>query len=160
MLFISILCLGQILTGKVVGVTDGDTVTLLVGTTQKKIRLAEIDAPEKSQPFGNQSKIALSQKVFGKTVKANVRATDRYGRSVAIITVDGRNINQEMVREGMAWRYVQYSSDPETASAEMQARASRTGIWSIPYSQPPWEYRSSKKKSTNFPKPTYSKKKK
>ena len=100
----------QIYDGKVVGVTDGDTITVLVGTEQKKIRLAEIDAPEKSQAFGNLSKMMLSEKVFGKEVRVTVSNKDRYNRYVGKVTCNGRNVNEEMVKEGYAWHYKQYES--------------------------------------------------
>jgi len=141
MLFlIANLIFSQIYDGKVVGVTDGDTITLLVGKEQKKIRLAEIDAPEKSQAFGNLSKMMLSEKVFGKDVRVTVTDKDRYGRYVAKVTVDGRDINKEMVKEGFAWHYKQYSHSPEMALAEFEARRNQSGLWQLP-ATPPWDFR-------------------
>ncbi len=141
----ALLIFGQIWDGRVVGVTDGDTITLLVGKEQKKIRLAEIDAPEKSQAFGNLAKMMLSQKIFGETVRVTVAEKDRYGRYVGKVSLDGRNINEEMVKEGYAWHYRQYSHNPEMALAEFEARKNQSGLWQLP-ATPPWDYRKQKTK--------------
>jgi micrococcal nuclease len=131
-----------VITGKVVSVHDGDTVTILVPTNQQvKIRLAEIDAPEKGQAFGNKSKLALSDKVAGKTVMIQVVDKDRYGRSVGNIHLGDRWINLEMVQEGWAWMYRQYSKSVVMESAEKQARTEGLGLWADKNPIPPWEYR-------------------
>jgi endonuclease YncB( thermonuclease family) len=143
----ALLIFGQIWDGKVVGVTDGDTITLLVGTEQKKIRLAEIDAPEKSQAFGNLSKMMLSEKVFGKEVRVTITNKDKYNRYVGKITCNGRNINEEMVKEGYAWNYKQYSHNPEMAFAEFEARKNQSGLWQLP-ATPPWDFRKQPKSSS------------
>jgi endonuclease YncB( thermonuclease family) len=143
----ALLIFGQILDGKVVGVTDGDTITILVGTEQKKIRLAEIDAPEKSQAFGNLSKMMLSEKVFGKEVRVTVTNKDRYNRYVGKVTYNGRNVNEEMVKEGYAWHYKQYSHNPEMALAEFEARRNQSGLWQLP-ATPPWDFRKQPKSSS------------
>jgi len=141
----------QRVTGKVVGITDGDTITLLVSTniTNKenreiKVRLAEIDAPEKHQAYGNKAKQALSDKIFGKEVTAIIFDVDRYGRSVAEIYLGvklERWINLEMVAEGWAWQYTQYSHFKEIAQAEQKAREQKVGLWADKNPIPPWEYR-------------------
>ena len=89
---------------RVIGISDGDTITVLRDRAQVRIRLHGIDAPETGQDFGSRAKQAASSLAFGKTVTIKVRDTDRYGRTVAdVILPDGRLLNHELVREGMAW---------------------------------------------------------
>jgi micrococcal nuclease len=91
--------------GKVVGVSDGDTITVLQNRTPIKVRLHGIDCPEIGQDFGSRAKAFASEIVFGQVVKVVPRETDRYGRTVAdVILVDGRILNHELVRAGLAWR--------------------------------------------------------
>ncbi|MEX2285817.1 MAG: thermonuclease family protein, partial [Planctomycetaceae bacterium] len=143
--------------GKVVGVTDGDTITVLDGSkTQHKIRLEGIDAPESGQPMGAKSKQALSDKVFGKTVSVKWREHDKYKRVLGHIYVDDRYINHAMVEEGWAWHYKKYSSDEDLAEAEIAARQKKIGLWSYEKSIPPWEWRAPKKVADD-PKPTTKK---
>jgi len=111
---------GQLLAGKVIGITDGDTIAVLVGREPIRVRLAEIDTPERGQPWANRTKQALSAKVFGQVVDLQIVDTDRYGRTVAKVFRDGRDINREMVREGHAWVYRKYLRDPLTSSAAQQ----------------------------------------
>lgn len=128
---------------KVVEIMDGDTVGALRTDTRAhvKIRLAEIDAPEKSQPFGNQSKKALSELVFGKIVRVEVRETDRYGRLVGRLYAGGIDVNAAQVRGGMAWVYTRYSKDAKFPPLEAEARAARRGLWADARSMAPWDYR-------------------
>jgi micrococcal nuclease len=135
------------LTGKVVGVTDGDTLTLLVEKTQYKIRLSGIDAPESRQPFGSRAKQSLSGKVFGKTVRVLSEGQDKYGRTLGTVEVDGRNVNVEMVKEGFAWHYKQYSKSKTLAAAEVEARKAKAGLWADPNPIPPWEWRHKEKEN-------------
>lgn len=133
---------GERLTGRVIGVSDGDTLTLLVNRRPVTIRLHGIDAPEHAQAFGTRSKQALSALAFGKTATAEVVDTDRYGRLVAVVTVAGRNLNREQVRAGMAWWYRQYAPDDRDLQAlEQEARKAKRGLWRDPAPIPPWEYR-------------------
>ena len=98
--------------GRVVGVSDGDTITILdAGKRQIKVRLAEIDAPEFRQPYGSRAKQELSRLVFGKTVTVKAQDTDRYGRTVGRVYADGSDVNAGMVRRGAAWVYRQYAKD-------------------------------------------------
>jgi len=131
------------LTGKVVGVTDGDTLTVLVDRQPIQVRLAEIDTPERGQPWANRAKQALSDKVFGQVVELQVVDTDRYGRTVAKVYRDGRDMNREMVREGHAWVYRKYLRDRSLLEDERQAREAEAGLWALPEAQrvPPWEWR-------------------
>jgi micrococcal nuclease len=126
---------------KVVGVTDGDTLTVLSGSKSIKVRLDGVDAPETRQPFGSASKKWLSDRVFGKTVKYKEVDRDRYGRSVGRIWVDGKRINYEIVRAGMAWWYRKYSADSILKQCEWEARTAKIGIWSEPNPVAPWDWR-------------------
>ncbi len=140
--------------GRVVGVTDGDTLTVLNGQMQPvRIRMAEIDAPEKSQPFGSSSKQLLSDLVYQKTVNVRPTGQDRYGRTLARVYVGDEDVNLQMVREGGAWAYRQYATDPETPKLEAEARAARRGLWSAPASQqtPPWQWRAAKRSRGQSP---------
>lgn len=132
--------------GKVVGITDGDTITVLtVGNKQVKVRLAEIDAPEKAQPFGQKSKQALSDMAFGKQVRIDQEDIDRYGRIVGRVYFNGFDINAELVRQGMVWVYRQYAKDLKLLDIEAEAKASRRGLWGDPDPIPPWEWRRGKR---------------
>ena len=127
---------------KVVGVSDGDTITVLHGTTPVKVRLNGIDCPEKRQPFGSRAKQLTSELAFGKTVTVRPVGKDRYGRTLADVTLpDGRVLNQELVAAGMAWHYTQYSKDKSLARLERQAREARVGLWSEARPVAPWDFR-------------------
>ena len=126
----------QSLTGRVVRIADGDTITVLdSANTQHRIRLEGIDAPESHQAFGAQSKQSLSQMVFDRDVSIVYQKTDQYGRLVGKITLDGKDINLEQVKLGMAWHYKEYQLEqiPEDrelyAKAENEARIARRGLW-------------------------------
>lgn len=129
--------------GKVVAIADGDTVTVLMNNAQYKLRLAEIDTPERAQPYGSKAKEVLSGLVFGKEIIAKVEDMDRYGRYVARIFVDGLDVNREMVRQGAAWVYRQYLKDKSLLAVEAEAKAASRGLWALPEAQniPPWEWR-------------------
>ena len=136
--------LGTEFTGKVVGVQDGDTLTVRQDAGAAiRIRLWGIDAPENRQAYSNASKRQLSSLTFGKRVRVLVRDTDRYGRTVAeIILPDDRNVNQEMVKAGYAWWYRKYApNDNVLEKLEADARAEKRGLWADPNAVPPWEYR-------------------
>ena len=140
-----VLQVGQVITGKVVGVKDADTIQILFRANNEPkvydIRLAEIDAPEKHQAYGNKSKQALSDKIYGKDVTINVVSIDRYQRTVAQVYIGDRWINKEMVAEGWAWQYPQYSTSQELTQVELQARSKRLGLWADKDPTPPWEWR-------------------
>lgn len=132
----------DVLEGRVVGVHDGDTLTLLTSERrQVKIRLAQIDAPESSQDFGQRSKQSLSDLAYGKAVRIEVETTDKYGRTVGKVLVDGLDANLEQVKRGMAWVYRKYAHDPGYFAAEAGARNAKTGLWSQSNPMPPWEFR-------------------
>jgi len=130
------------LTLKVVGVHDGDTITGLdESKTQFKIRLDAIDAPELGQPFGQASKKALSEKVFGKNITVIPKTKDKYGRTVGHILIDGRDVNLLMLEEGMARHYKKYDHNARLARAEEEARAAKKGLWADQDPVPPWDWR-------------------
>ena len=131
---------------RVVGVSDGDTITVLYGTTEATVRLNGIDCPEKRQPFGARAKQLTSQLAFGKTVTVRPFGKDRYGRTLGeVVPPDGRALNQELVAAGMAWHYTQYSKDETLARLERQAREVRVGLWSEARPVAPWEFRAMQK---------------
>jgi len=134
-------------TGKVVGVSDGDTVTVLVDRTPVKVRLYGIDCPEGGQDFGNRAKQFASNMVFGKTVTMEVHDTDRYGRTVANILIGDKSLNEELIKAGFAWVYNQYCKIPicrKWYQYEAQAQKQRNGLWRHPNPIPPWEFRRGK----------------
>ncbi|CAG1004641.1 Endonuclease YhcR [Methylophilaceae bacterium] len=141
------------LQGRVVGVSDGDTVTLLDDSnTQFKIRLMGIDAPEKKQAFGSRSKESLSALVFNKQVIVEYNKKDKYGRTVGKILVDGVDANLEQIKAGLAWHYKKYQKEQSLddrsiyAQAEEQARAERRGLWLDAEPTPPWDWRKQQKR--------------
>lgn len=129
----------------VVAVADGDTLTARCGTegafTQVKVRLAEIDAPEKSQAFGERSKQHLSAQCFAQLAFIRPQTKDRYGRTVARVECRGLDANAEQVRAGMAWAYTQYLTDPTIKQMETLARGAEAGLWAEKNPTPPWVYR-------------------
>lgn len=130
------------LTGRVVGIADGDSLTLLVdGHRQVKVRLAGIDAPEHDQPFGQRSRQSLSELAFGKTATVAVSKIDDYGRGIGTVMVGGVNVEAEQVRRGLAWVYRHYSDDTRLLALEAEAKAARRGLWADPNPMPPWEWR-------------------
>lgn len=129
-------------TGTVVGISDGDTLTVLnAEKRQVKIRMAEIDAPESKQAFGTQSKQSLSDICFKKSVVVDDHGGDRYKRTLGRIKCDGVDANAEQVRRGMAWAYKQYLTDQSIAALEEEAKSNKTGLWTDENPTPPWEFR-------------------
>lgn len=148
LLAMSITAHAETLRGRVVGIADGDTVTVLDSRNEQyKIRLMGIDAPEKKQAFGSRSKQSLSALVFNREVSVEYRKKDRYGRVVGKIVVNGVDANLEQVKAGMAWHYKQYQKEQSAddraayASVEEQARVGRRGLWQDNEPIPPWEFR-------------------
>ncbi len=131
-----------------VGVSDGDTITVLHSGKGERIRLHGIDCPEKRQAFGKRAKQLTSNLVFGKTVTVQVVDRDRYGRTVAeVLLPDGRSLNRELVRAGFAWWYWRYTPDDETlAQLEREARAAKRGLWADPNPIPPWQWRTMRRR--------------
>ncbi len=136
------------LTGKVVKVADGDSITILDNTNaQHRIRLQGIDAPERKQAFDNASRKHLASLVAGKTVTVKWDKRDRYGRIVGFVIVDGQDVNLAQVRAGMAWFYRYYQKELSRenrklyAQTEDEARANKKGLWQDKNPIPPWEHR-------------------
>ena len=133
---------GEMLEGRVVGVHDGDTVTLLmVGNRQIKVRLAQIDAPELDQAFGQQSKQSLSAMVFNKTIKVEKETIDKYGRTVGTLLIGDVDANKEQIKLGMAWVYRKYLHDESLLPIEEVARQAMVGLWADVNPMAPWDYR-------------------
>jgi endonuclease YncB( thermonuclease family) len=134
--------------GTVVGIADGDTLTLLgAGKTTHRIRIEGIDAPERTQAYGQRARQSLADLLQGRTAHADCPKNDRYGRAVCRVTVDGVDVGLEQIRRGLAWHYKNHAYEQSIAtrisyaSAEEQARAKRVGLWAMPSAEPPWEYR-------------------
>nr|BCU01066.1 micrococcal nuclease/endonuclease [uncultured bacterium] len=132
------------LSGPVIAILDGDTVDILVNSRPVRIRLAQIDAPEKKQAFGTRSRQALSDMIFRQVVTVAESGPDRYGRTVGTVFVSGTNVNAAMVNQGMAWAYRQYVTDRSIIQLEEQARAARRGLWVDPAPVEPWLFRRNK----------------
>lgn len=127
--------------GKVVGVKDGDTIVVLTDGISLNVRLSDIDAPEHGQQFGNRAKQALSHLVFNKLVRLDINGVDHYGRSIARVFQDGLDINLEMVKEGYAWAFLRYTRDPSIKAAEATARQQGKGLWAMQSPTAPWTFR-------------------
>ena len=128
-------------TGKVVAVADGDTITVMRDLVPVKLRLLEIDAPEKKQAFGARSKQSLSDLCFNKTATLIEKGRDRYGRTLARVSCEGVDANAEQVRRGMAWVYDRYVTDRALYAVQTEARDAGRGLWSDPDPVPPWQWR-------------------
>lgn len=147
--------LAQDIACKVVGVSDGDTITCLTSSnSQIKVRLNQIDAPETKQDFGTQSKKSLSDMVFGKQVVVKSTGKDRYGRTLGELYIGNTNINKQQVANGMAWAYREYLTDRDYLVLESSARARKIGIWSEPNPIYPSDFRKQAKNQNNLPAPS------
>ncbi|MGL5001943.1 MAG: thermonuclease family protein [Casimicrobium sp.] len=148
---------------KVIGVADGDTVTVLYvqgdSKTPKRVRLSGIDAPEKAQPFGNVARENLARLAFGQVANLDCRTTDRYGRSVCLVRVGGVDVGLRLIELGMAWHFKRYANTQQReeaasyALAETEARAARTGLWrelgTAAEPVAPWSWRKGEGKEEN-----------
>ena len=132
---------GDAFDGPVVSITDGDTISVLRGGEQVRVRVEGIDTPESDQAFGAQATAFTSALLRNKRVAVHVRDVDRYRRLVSRVQVDGIDLSVALVTEGLAWHYTQYSDDPVLAAAEAQARAAKIGLWSQSSPVRPWEFR-------------------
>lgn len=152
---LSISAQAEILSGIVVGLADGDTLTVLDASQQQhKIRLSGIDAPEKAQPFGERAKVYLSSLTFQKSVQVEWNKMDRYGRIVGKVIVDGVDVNLEQIKAGMAWWYRDYAKEQphddriQYEHHELMAKLQRRGLWNDKNPIPPWEWRKAGRGST------------
>jgi endonuclease YncB( thermonuclease family) len=125
----------------VVTVGDGDSLVVLVDGERLRVRLAEIDAPERGQPWSARARQALRDKVQNRRVRLEVVDVDRYGRTVAHVWLGNRHINRELVREGYAWVYMRYLTDQTLLTDETYAREQQLGLWSMPDPVEPWRWR-------------------
>jgi endonuclease YncB( thermonuclease family) len=128
-------------TGKVVGISDGDTLSVLRDGKAVKVRLYGVDTPEKKQAFGTQARKFTGDLAFQQMVTVVIRDTDRYGRLVGeVLLPDGRSLTQELVKAGMAWWYKQYAPhDTTLAQLEAEARTAQRGRWADAHPVPPWQ---------------------
>lgn len=144
LLAVASIAMPQSIEGRVVGITDGDTFTLLTPELREvKIRVAEIDAPERGQPFATRSRQQLAKLIFQQQVTVDVQVVDRYGRPVGRPMVGDMDVAVEMIRSGAAWVYRTYSDDEELYELERTAKAERRGLWGLPEFErvSPWEHR-------------------
>jgi endonuclease YncB( thermonuclease family) len=146
----------ETLTGRVVAIADGDTLTMLDSSNQQhRIRLNGIDAPEKAQPFGERSKQNLSRLAFNRPAVADCPKRDRYGRQVCLVQVDGVDVGLAQIEAGLAWWYRKYAKEQSPqdqvnyARAEEAANVARIGLWGDSQAVPPWEYRHSAASTTS-----------
>ena len=132
---------------KVIGIKDGDTFVLLIDGKEQTVRLAHIDCPEKKQPFGNKAKLFASDLCFGKNVTLiHNNKYDRNKRLISeIISLDGKNVNKEILKNGLAWHFKKYSDNDEYSQLEIEARNNKIGLWSDPNPIAPWLWRKAKK---------------
>lgn len=132
--------------GKVVRVSDGDTFTVLTANNkQERVRMLWIDAPEKSQPYGDASRQFLADIIVGKIIEVNCTDKDRYGRNLGYVVINDTNINELMLEKGYAWHYKQFDKNADRARLEQQARANKLGLWREKAPIAPWLYRRNKK---------------
>ncbi|MDU1889620.1 MAG: thermonuclease family protein [Dysgonomonas sp.] len=132
----------QFFTGYIVRVIDGDTVVLLTeDKKQVKIRLDGIDCPEKAQDYGNKATLYIRELCYNKEVKVLKTGTDRYGRILGVLYIDSINVNEALIRHGLAWHYKRYSNSLRLDSLEQLARKEKLNLWKMPNPIPPWEYR-------------------
>jgi micrococcal nuclease len=132
----------QEFSGRVVGVADGDTITVLVRKVPRKVRLSGIDCPEKSQAFGRQAREFTASHAFAREVKVISSGHDRYGRIVGeVILPDGQNLSDLLLENGYAWWYERYSTDTQRHELQDNARRAKLGLWSGEQPAAPWDYR-------------------
>lgn len=136
---------------RVVGITDGDTITVRMGGETVKVRLSGIDAPEKKQAYGAKAKAVLSELLEGREVALGIEGKDRYGRTLARVFAGGDDVGVAMVRAGMAWHFVRYDKSADLAAAQREAFAAKRGLWGEEAPVAPWEFRRSRKTANSKP---------
>lgn len=138
--------------GKVVGVHDGDTFTILHGGKAEKVRVNGIDCPEIGQPFGRSARQYASGLIFGRVVVVTVFGRDRYGRTIGDARLaNGRMLSREMVGAGLAWQYRKRSKDKALAALEANARAAKRGLWADAAPMAPWDWRKASREKPAAP---------
>ena len=128
-------------TGPVTGIADGDTFYMAIEGKPTRLRLAQIDAPEKAQPFGRRAEQSLRDLIGKRQVTVTWTQADRYGRPIVQVQADGQDVNAEQVRRGYAWVYRQYATDRSLFALEDEARSQGRGLWADLHPVPPWEWR-------------------
>lgn len=136
---------------KVIGVTDGDTIKVLVDKETVIVRLEGIDAPESGQSYGKKAKEAMAELVAGKTVTVKKTGMDKHGRILGIVVVGGVDTNSKLVEEGWAWHFKKYSTDQDLAKLEEAARLAKRGLWADEKPLAPWDYRARQKTTPPAP---------
>ena len=132
----------ETISGKVVGVSDGDTIVVLLSDNRElRVRLEGIDCPEKKQEFGEKAKQATATLCWKKEVKIIKSGTDKYGRTLGFVYVDDLCVNEELLKMGLAWHYKKYNSDPRYSQLEKNARDRKVGLWSQPDPEAPCDFR-------------------
>ena len=134
-------------TGPVTGVADGDTFYMVIEDKPTRLRLAQIDAPEKAQPFGRKAEQSLRDLIGKRQVTITWTQADRYGRPIVQVQAEGQDVNAEQVRRGYAWVYRQYATDRNLFTLEGEARSGGRGLWADPHPVPPWEWRKEHQKA-------------
>lgn len=139
-LFFSITVFSQ--SGKVVKIKDGDTIVVLDSLNiQTTIRLAEVDCPESSQPFGKNAKVFTTDEVAMKNVTYKIVTIDRYGRTVAKVFYNGKYLSEEIIKNGYGWHYKRYSNSKKLAALEELAHENKKGLWMDNRAIAPWDWR-------------------
>lgn len=136
-----------VLVGRVTRVLDGDTIEVALSSGPIHVRFGSVDAPEKNQPWGREARDALARKLGEREVELDVVSQDRYERLVAVVGLDGENVNAWLVQQGYVWVYRQYATDKKYCAWEAEARSARRGLWALPAAQrhAPWEFRSAQR---------------
>ena len=148
LLTLSTLASAADVTGTVTAVYDGDSLTITTAEKQRvKVRLSDIDTPERKQPYGTEARQALQALALNQIADVTVETIDRYGRTVGRVVVNGMDVNAELVQQGAAWVYRKYSHDAALLRIEQEARDAQRGLWALPESEriPPWEWRKVKR---------------
>ncbi|GAA4237538.1 thermonuclease family protein [Postechiella marina] len=150
----------NIIYGKVTAITDGDTFKLLTqDSTLIRVRLANIDCPERKQPFSNKAKQFVSDAIFGDHINIHILKKDRYGRFIAnVMYKDALNLSYQLVQHGLAWHYKEYSKDTNLQAMEDEARKNKMGLWADSNSIAPWQWRANKKEASRLKKLSENKK--
>ncbi|TWP31815.1 thermonuclease family protein [Apibacter muscae] len=144
---VSTFLLSQTLSGRVIKVADGDTVTILTDENEQiKIRLYGIDCPEKGQDFSSKATAFTSSFCFGKIVKVTQKGLDRYGRVLGIILIGKKNLNEELLKNGLAWHYKYFDKTQKYVDLEQEAKNNKLNIWSMNNPIAPWDFRKKPKK--------------
>jgi endonuclease YncB( thermonuclease family) len=141
----------EVFSGNVIGVSDGDTIEVLINRKATKVRLEAIDSPESNQSYGNRAKQELSRLVFGKLATIRKTGEDRYGRVLGYVMIGDIEVNSKLVEEGWAWHYREYNDEERFAKLEVEAREAKRGLWEDPKPLAPWEFRARQKRDKGEP---------